>query len=241
MSVSIYFDGSGKSNDPKCQWLVLAAVSATDSLWDTFILEWNKALATHNCSKLHMTDAMSRKGEFSQEKGWDWQKVDALLTDLLNVIGRSDRSNFHTYTVAVSLEDYHRAKSEIPTLISPDAIIMKGTFKGLHLQQGETDKLRNVRLLFDENEGFRHTIEREYRRARFKPGWPSQIAEIARAKRGDIGLQVADFAAWAIYQHYTRGDERIVWLDFEMAIGMVYYHECYDYDKIMKRYKEQPS
>ncbi|MSQ16464.1 MAG: hypothetical protein EXR54_02690 [Dehalococcoidia bacterium] len=62
VAIKAYCDGSGKSDDPACQYLTLAGCIATPEAWETFEKRWHDALARNDCDYLHMTDANFLKG-----------------------------------------------------------------------------------------------------------------------------------------------------------------------------------
>jgi hypothetical protein len=237
-----YLDGSGKAHDS--EFLTLTGVFASENVWDRFEKSWREILAKHRISDFHMSEAMSLRGRFSEENGWSRPKVNELVKDLWNVIGKhrwtdkfSLNSNLYARSCTVKLQDYHQAKSANPKLREPEAICTQFCFNGLPPDlDGDLEKHPEVILVFDQGELFLKTLYRNWIKGRNLPaaGWPKQIKamEFGSAAKS-CPLQAADLIAWTMGKHHKTLPD-----GYPYALGaiiMIAHHVMtYDYESVMR-------
>ena len=83
-----YFDGGNQADSEQYDRITLATVCGTLFQWSSLESDWNDALSRHSASFIHTTNAVGLQKEFSQNKGWNNDKVDNLLSDCVRVIER---------------------------------------------------------------------------------------------------------------------------------------------------------
>lgn len=237
MGFKAYYDSSGK-NDNVSKLLTLAGFSAPENIWSRFEIEWKKVLINNNIQYFHMSDAKSLRGNFDPRNGWDENRANNLVKDLLNVIGKFRTKRFETYSCSIILSDYRRAKQAVTSLRSPEAICVNFCVGGLQLANEDLNLPKSIRLFFDQNETFLNTIYTVWDREKNKDktsGWPKQIISIdAVNSKTTYPIQAADMFAWMINRHYTHQDEE--YWSFLTYLLAEHYSKMYDYDKIIEEY-----
>jgi len=95
-----YYDGSGKTGDPKSRAITLAGVSASEATWPRFEEAWGEALTVIGLRFWHT----------SEMNYWMTETAfDRAVSRLLDVIGAFREAPLITYAATVILEDYDRA------------------------------------------------------------------------------------------------------------------------------------
>jgi hypothetical protein len=136
MILKSYFDGANKPDLALHDRIVLAAASGTSDQWDAFQADWSEVLRRHrNTPYLHTTDAISLRGLFDREKGWDNGAVDDLILDCVRVtrkhlampslIPGEFRPGLRVVTLTIFLEDYKNARENNPSLPNTVRIVTK--------------------------------------------------------------------------------------------------------------------
>lgn len=251
VAAKAYYDGGGVSG----KIVTLAGFAGRPGAWEEFERLWADVLAGDGnrprCEYLHMTDAKALRKEFSRQRGWDEQKVDALLMDVFNkgigpLVNNQPEPRFVCASCSVLLDDYERACQHIPRLKQmkePEAICVDHCLS-IALQilpdapQGEgfLGKLGCVELFFDQNERFLHKINRVWQRRKWRrdQSFMSLIASIVPADMRLVRpLQAADYLNWHVTNHAFRADPVSQTLRWFLAPGA---HIDIGYDQIMAKY-----
>jgi len=176
-----------------------------------------------------MSDAMSLKGHFSRARGWNEEKVNRLVVDLLKVMSDHNNHGFQFRSCTALRDDYERAKREYPTLRPIEAICVNYCVGGLAVP-----KDHEVMLYFDRGEPFMKQINRVWLRQRRlrKPGWAQQTRNIIPVDSGTYAIQAADFIAWSVNREQTHGD----YPQRAFSAKMISDWKLYDYAAIVERY-----
>jgi hypothetical protein len=217
-----YYDGSGS---PACNFrgevITLAGYAATPTVWAEFEAEWCAVLKDNRgrpaCECLHMADANALQEGFSRNLGWTEQAVHSLLTELLNRcfsprgMHRAIADALVGAACSVDLAAYERVCAEQPHFRQkrPEALCVDHVV-AVAIQQlvGDRDRIgwgqlfderRSIELFFDQNESYRHHIQRVWQARRWsrrtKP--LKLISSIdTTCGRESARLQAADFLAW---------------------------------------------
>jgi hypothetical protein len=155
LALRIYYDGSGKADDPACRFLNLGSILGKDASCNDLDSRWLAALEKHDAPRssrgnryFHSKEAMHNQGGYA---GWNSDRVAALLVDLFNVLGQSDRVDPLAISCSINLKDYGACKKDIPKLRSPEAICLDVCF-GLAVRHPWRDS--GMELVFDRCEGF---------------------------------------------------------------------------------------
>jgi hypothetical protein len=116
-----YFDGSGK-NSPEYRAITLAGLSASEKVWPAFEQAWQEAL------------------EGLGFRQWRTSTLRTFMTDaafypavstLLDVISGFREAPMFACSATVLLDDYRRAKAEIPSLMPPEALCVNSCIGNL--------------------------------------------------------------------------------------------------------------
>lgn len=217
--------------------LTLSGFAATETVWCRFEPDWKRVLDKYNISSFHMTDAMRSKGIF---KGWDKAKVNSLVKDLFNIIGKYRSEELMARSCSVLLEEYDEAKRDIPNLRPAEAICVDFCIGGLWIPSADINSPEPcISLYFDKNEPFLHQINRVWVNARSRSktkGWPKQVKRIESAgSKTTVALQAADMYA-LIVNRFHRGYSQP---EFHYVISHLmasHYTEIYDYQRIKAKY-----
>lgn len=217
IAIRAYCDGSGDPRDANCQYLTLGACLATPSAWSTFETLWANVLARHDSPPLHMTDAQSLNGDFTD---WRRPQVDALVTDIYNqcfshVAYAAHRDDFYLASCTINMEDYRRAAKESSGVRSrtPQALCTYHVAAAalMMLPDDSTKPLKKdgmLEVFFDRGERFLHVLQKEWER-RKKNRHDDVVSLIAMIEPVDyrevVGVQAADFLAWHVNRYYVTG------------------------------------
>lgn len=252
-----YYDGSATHEGPH-RSITLAGYAATpeklaelDALWPD-VLEGDGTRPAAAC--LHMTDAYSLRGAFSQENGWTAKHVWSLFHDVarcLSKVGRRSEGAQHTFlgaTCTIPLDDYERALAVLPNLRNkePEAICVNCvTEVALRMlapidgsaEVDELKKVGHVEFFFDHNERFLHKINRVWIQplAPDRPRVLELVGEIKALKDKPPALQAADYLAWMTNRHLRDRDVRCG--VFRILSAPMFGFD-YTYDRLVQDYKE---
>jgi hypothetical protein len=231
-----YFDGSGR-NEPQHKAMTLAGLSASESVWPDFELAWNRAVQSLGFKRWRtstMHDFMTPQA---------FREAAMRLLDV--VLGFRARPMV-SYQSTVILEDYRRAKAEIPALIRAEALCINGTVGNLVIPRVED--LPAI-LYFDRDEPFKSHIEGVWRqrRERFDRGdWSHQIEDILPTHWDKCGIQAADLFAWLgntseVIKRRDSAPETERQMVMELSLHAFFSAHprgiVYDYDKIVAAHR----
>ena len=180
-----FFDGSGKS-ELHYKAITLAGISASEAVWPEFEQAWLDAVRglgykRWRTSTMH---GMMTREAFCRAVG--------VLLDLLASF--RDRPMV-SYRSTVILDDYRRAKAEIPDLMRAEALCIDGCIGNLVFPTLEDVP---AIIYFDRGEPFKSQIETIWRKRRqmFEHDWSRQIEDILETHWDRCGIQAADLFAW---------------------------------------------
>jgi hypothetical protein len=117
IALESYFDGSAYPGDwRKGSLVTLAGFAADDSVWAEFDQEWRRILNDNSrrpaAPYLHMREATKLKGPFTHRDGWNLQKVQFLVTDLLMYMQHVDKQRFRQFGCTIDLVAYRKLTEE---------------------------------------------------------------------------------------------------------------------------------
>ena len=198
-----YFDG-GRDTHSKC--ITLATACGATKQWNRFNRAWKAILDAHGAIHgLHTTDAVALQGQFSKDKGWGRESVDALISDCVTVIARYIRS-IRVVTLTIALDDYRRARKVNPYLPTAVSEICTTECVAFCFRQGNKIGAESFHLIFDQGEPFYgHVLDRKNnKKAVRKIPNMSKVSFLGEADaRFTPGLQMADLFAWCINHNDT--------------------------------------
>jgi hypothetical protein len=236
-----YFDYS--KDEVGKNFITLAGIVSSEALWPEFEEKWAAVLRSYGVSAFHAADAFAREEKFT---GWTDEQVMQCVWALYGVIWEAAGRQFVIKACTVKLDDYRKAKAEIPTLREEQALCVDyccGT--GLPDEHGSPGGAHSrVIFYFDQNERFRHYIKRVWDKERkSRSGWTTQVKDILEVSAQDIpALQAADVIAWIMNGHY-KGDTRATVL-FPAVTVLSLRHALfryYDYEQIQRQYRNRLS
>jgi hypothetical protein len=164
-----------------------------------------------------MREATKRHGAFSHKLGWNFKKVEALITDLLMFMQTLDKERFHQFGCTIDLEAYKRLSSlglsfndpiTICNDFCPFAVLAwyHGYYPGI---------IHSAHFFFDTDEPFKAPFEDRWRQETGNFLDPTALREVwgviktvATANMRDKpALQAADLLAWASNRVHARNQE----------------------------------
>jgi len=206
-----YFDGGNQANSTQYDRLTLATACGTSEQWGVFTSEWNKVLIKHKAAFLHTTDAVSLQQDFSRDRGWSRESVDALILDCVGVIaehislpgpfGNIARPGLHVVTLTIPLDDYRRARESNSNLPNSVTEICASESLGFCFRWGRRVGAHLYYLYFDQGEPFYgHVCDRKRnKKSRRAITLMENVALLGESDmRGVPALQLADLFACCI-------------------------------------------
>jgi hypothetical protein len=228
-SFKAYFDGAGKADSTLYRSITLGGMSGNGIQWDHFTDQWNRVLKKHGADFLHTTDALSLKGSFSNEKGWDKHRVNDLLTDCVTVLERccsvrdGDKFTFQgirPLAVTVILHDYNRALKEYPNIGTVESIcVVMAT--GCATAWASLMGYHKYEFFFDRNDPFKGYLKdrKTNKKAKGASDLMARLIGIGDSNMREIpALQATDLLAWAVSHQGGKGEHRTDWYRRLVAI-----------------------
>jgi hypothetical protein len=190
-----FFDGSGKPDDPECDFLTLAGYAAPPGVWPAFELRWQSILEKHGEQRTHMNDRRYREKP-------------VLIAELLETIDLAGHFGMRSAAVTVDLTAY---RSLSGMRHSPGRICVQFCIDELLKHAG------SISCFFDRGEEFFKEVSREWEHE--KPGaeWRqlAKVRELAVLRGLDVpGIQAADLLAWYANRAVTKSVQ-----DLELALA----------------------
>lgn len=234
LALQAFYDGSGKAHDPNIRFVSLGSIVGTEASWTECKTQWMSALEKHDAPKsprgnryFHSKEAMHSWGGYD---GWPTPKVRSLTIDLLNALGRQERSDPIAMTCSVKLADYRQAKIRIPLLRSPEAICLDSCF-GLAIRHPFRDS--GIELYFDRKEKFYPILKKLWKMKDRGRGiwWADYVSSITEINemRDEPGIQVADLLAWLANRYHVYGSgDSLGRFFFHTFFVKTHYHAYFD-------------
>jgi len=212
-----YFDCSGGvKNTP---YLTLAGMAADDSMWSEFNRGWNDILRSSNppAAYMHMTEALTLRGEFDQKKGWSNQSIYKLAYKLLKFMSEMDKTKFRQFMCAIDMHAYRKLESEGIQMHGPIEICNKCPETVLSWYVTKyPGVIQHLHFFFDQGEPFKEGFEQL---------WTSNKNNVLGSHGADIfwsllktissadmrdhpALQAADMLAWSVNRGLTSKGDR---------------------------------
>lgn len=192
--LEVFFDGSVDE-----RFMTLGGMAATDQIWRQLEADWNRVLSERgNPTRLHMTNAMTLNGEFSQ---WEGEDRDYLVDGLLNVL-LSFRKNPHIRAFSCTIDlAAHRDASKRKALPVPERLCARLTVPAV-LKWYEATNIpivAPVSMWFDVNEPFLRHVDADWRNKKIRSRdrmleFINHLSPLDDSR--SVGLQVADVIAW---------------------------------------------
>lgn len=198
-----YFDGCGNKDEDR---IVIATICGTSSQWDSFKTDWDKVLDKHEADFLHTTDAVALRGDFSSDKGWDDDSVDAFINDCVEVIERHSaeipyKLGLFPVTLQITIADFLRARAVEPKLPNTVEEICATESLSFCLKWGRAIGAKWYHLYYDQGEPFYGHIDVRMRNRKAKRAIPL-LAKVANYGQSNMrivpAIQAADLFGWCI-------------------------------------------
>jgi len=218
--------------------VTLTGIAASDVIWESFERIWGGVLKSYSVAALHMSKLMHFRGDFKVENGWNQRRRNQFLGELWNVIGSFRMQHLVAYSCSVVMDDWSRAKRNLPSLTSPESMCANFCVGGLHLPIEYQEESKPVLLYFDRNERFMHKVNRVWVRHKKRRGTLfSQIRNIIAVDSTKYAIQAADLLAW-IENKEARGEDYPfkAMLRFSRILMIEHFIRIYDYESILLDY-----
>jgi hypothetical protein len=197
----LYFDGSGKADDPRSRFVTLACCAAEEKDWHLFEEEWREALG--ECGDpgyMHMKEVMATppRGPFRE---WSDDKVCRLVDRLLRVLRKSPQSPLKLFIFSVKLET-HRKWQPVLNLRKPERLCAEWCFyRPIEIYwESEQPTVPLVDAFFDQNEPFLPAIRTDWENKKCRRKFPV-LQMVHSMEPVDMkltpGVQLADMMAWS--------------------------------------------
>ena len=214
MVLAAYYDGSGKTHDPNCQFITIAGFSAQTETWDAFGKGWQQVLADHGAPYFHASEAWAHMGAFD---GWAPTKVSRLANKLLEFTATlrnyedPRKTDLLGFSCTVNLADYAKAHARISGPVKEAEAFCVDWCAGHQFNRSSpAPETGYLTLYFDRSEDFLHKINRiwQQRLDGKRTWWAHYVTTIAPVEnmRTTPALQLADFLAWAQNRKYSKNE-----------------------------------
>ncbi|MBL8038327.1 MAG: hypothetical protein JNN16_12575 [Nitrospira sp.] len=244
-----YYDINGRKEDS--EFLTMTGLVASESVWEVFEVKWQEVLQAHGAWSFRMSDVMYLKGEYSRHHGWDDKRVDALLRDLWNLLGKFSygdiglKSNLTAVSCTMVMKDYRQAKKEYPQLIEPEAICTSSCLQWPSDLDDDSDRPAEIVMVVDRHACFQELSGRVWGGSSKQPGVGGlkQIKNVVYRDRVPIEISIIDRApfeatemiAWLVNNRHNIQSRMRRW-DFATIIAMKHYMKTYDYAALTETY-----
>lgn len=209
IALRAYFDSSGKLHN---NWITLAAIASTDSVWSEIENVWHHTLESHTpkTSYIHMKEIYRLEDAFDKALGWTHDSAFGLVNECLTPVSLVPKDQIHMFFCSIDLVAMQKLRDE--TYQIPDPIDMCNmfcsefilTWYALYYPQVMDPKTDSVKYFFDRNEYFFQPFYEKWNRERniseATGRWSiwNAIEEVAPVEMRKIpGIQLADIIAWS--------------------------------------------
>lgn len=194
MSILVYFDESGTSNDPRSEVVAIGGCLINEKVQMQFDSDWQAVLSRYGVSRLHMREGSHRRGEY---EGWSEDRWRCFLQGLL-VPMRQYVTAF--VGAAVANRDFNAlAKEHQVRLYDPYFVCFQACVHDVAVQLVEEPQGTVAVLIFDNHPEFRGVACEAYERYRQQLQRGAQLGALSFApSMGTPGLQVADLMAYEL-------------------------------------------
>jgi hypothetical protein len=154
MTVSAYFDGSGKLHDPHSKVMVLAGYVGSSESWREFEVRWEEFKKKNSIDYFHASEVNARRGHFKTATNMGGVLLRGPITELLRDFSKDD---FYAVAHAISLEEYRGIPDPKR---SPEDICGDGCLTTLCEQVSAFDTLQ---VFYDRGESFFNRLQNNWR------------------------------------------------------------------------------
>ncbi len=234
LALKVFYDGSGKLHDPGCRFVNLGSLIGEETCWADLRRRWLEVLEKHSApfSKtgrryFHASEAFQHHDGYD---GWNSDKTFRLVLELIRVLGETGRTDPLAISCSVSIADYRKVKSLIPSLRSPEAICLDICF-GLAIRHPHRDV--GIEVEFDRTEGFYPILRTAFKQNHRGRGiwWAAYVSKITEVRdmRESPEIQAADLLAYLANRYRTHGSgDPCGALFFRLFLEKKHYHTFID-------------
>jgi len=111
IALRAHLDSSGKlEND----YMTLAAVAASDQIWQKFEADWDKILSNHTpkATYVHMRELAHQHGGFDRKLGWNDENAFGLSNQCLIYMNSLDKKRFKVFYCAIDLKAWRKLQAK---------------------------------------------------------------------------------------------------------------------------------
>jgi hypothetical protein len=198
----MFFDGSGKSEDPQCRFLTLAGVLAVEPVWKEWSEKWKRILDEYGVEYCHMKELFLKdKGPF---QAWNHERKRKFVLALLQSLNYAERMKMICTSLTIDLTAYRRLAVR-KDIKPPEAVCLDFCISHLfaHPEFGN----ETAEVFFDSSESFEKHLQYNWTRYKSDPSsWASDL-RIVRPPKNALPVQAADLLAWAANRRYTAEED----------------------------------
>lgn len=221
-----YFDGSKGTDENGDQWITLAGIAATDSVWAEFDQRWQKMLRARYpvAPYIHMIEILNGEDPFESLVGWDDCKKQSLVQDAITLLSQMNKLEFRM--VWCSINESARQRLQREGIAVPESPVVHCTAACMFLTVGAyTLNVPDVHqepfyIFYDRGEDFLGKFKQRYLQNRTKPGRPKNpdsffdsfqdVQDVDQAYHP--GIQAADMVSWGHTRSLSEKERPYHWL-----------------------------
>ena len=221
-----HFDGAQTADNTR---VTLACICGTADEWTPIELAWRQVISDHKAPPLHTTNANALQKEFASKCGWDNDKVNAYISDCVDVLEGTlaqpgkilvptpsgylpniSKSGLNPFTMTIPFDDFRRARDVIPNFPNSISEFCASETLGFVFRYGKRLGVKGYQLYFDRNEPFYGHVRDRWisKKARMQIPELKKVLHVGESEMSvSPALQMADLFAWCInHQDNVRRD-----------------------------------
>jgi hypothetical protein len=241
-----YFDGAQTADNDR---VTLACACGTCEEWEPVESAWKQVIAKHEAPPLHTTDANALQKDFDEKKGWSNKKVDAYISDCVDVIEGSlaeagrlviptlsggllpniAKPGLNVLTMTIPFDDFRRAREVIRNMPNSVSELCASETLGFVFRWGRRLGVEGYLLYFDQGEPFFGHVDdrRKGKKSKKQIAEMEKVASLTKLNtRISPALQIADLCAWGVNH---KDDARREWHKHLNRLSWESYDLTYEY------------
>lgn len=228
VAMKAYIDASG--NYRTSDVVVLAGVAADDPIWVGFEEEWGKILQNRDpiAPYLHMNEINSKRGAFTDEKGWTDELRGKLIMECAAFASRLDKNKFRTFFCTVDMAAHREISAKLPQTHRaqfPSCVTLCNKYVPMQIFKWYLENFSiwsslDLHYFFDQNEPYCGPFD-TLRIKRQKKSWTGLFNHWDIVKQATPvnmrefrPVQLADLLAWLHSRRLNPHREDLPWASF---------------------------
>ena len=205
-----YYDGSIGEDDNGDEWITLAGIAATDSVWADFDIQWSRMLARRYpiAPYIHMVELLGGRDPFEPHVGWDICKKQELIQDAIILLSHMNKAEVKMVWCSINNSARVRLQHE-GISVPPDphykcALTCLALTAGIYMRNVSVEEREPLYIFYDRGEKFFTEFKHNWLSGRTHPGekknfdnWWDRFENVLDLDLPNhFPLQAADMIAW---------------------------------------------